>query len=67
MSYLCYKCRKEIEGQPGHLVYGFKKGKPFSLILCRECRNELTDEQVEEMERNQAFNTISEELGILGQ
>ena len=67
MRQLCHVCRKEIEGLPGHLAYGVKQGRPFCLVLCEECRSVLTDEQVEEMERNQAFKTISEELGILGQ
>ena len=69
MKYTCHVCGESYDGEVGHLSYGFKKGQSFFLVICPECRKNLTDEQVEEREWKQASNkptSILEELGILG-
>jgi hypothetical protein len=67
MLQFCYRCSRLIEGQPGHYVQGFKNGKPFRFAICMDCRAELTDDQIEELEKGQKSATFAEELGILGQ
>lgn len=67
MEYVCDRCKKEFNNQPGYLSYGFKKGEPFITKLCPDCKKSMTDEQVEEFKAQKGRVSISEELGILGQ
>lgn len=50
MKYTCDSCKKEFEGEPGYLSYGLLKGTPFYTKLCPECKQNLTEGQLEEFE-----------------
>ena len=67
MIYICDKCGKEFTSDPGYLSYGFKKGDPFICKICPECKKSLSPQDIDFLEKSKKFNTISEELGILGQ
>lgn len=67
MIYICDKCGKEYTDTPEIFSYGFKKGKPFLVKVCKECSKAMTDKEVEDLIFQKNSVTTSEELGILGQ
>ena len=66
MKYVCDKCKKPHEDQPGYLAYGFKKGNPFLVRLCKECSDNMSQLEIDSLAERQKPISTSEELGILG-
>ena len=65
--YVCDECKKEFNGTPGYLSYGFRKGDPFVSKLCPGCKNKMSPEEFKKFEGDGNPLSVSEELGILGQ
>ena len=56
MKYTCDRCKKEHDGEPGYLSYGLLKGDPYYTKLCPECKNTLTEKELEEFEEKGKIN-----------
>ena len=46
---VCNTCKKEFNFNEVVVRYGFKNGKPFSLCICKECLELLSEDEIENL------------------
>lgn len=49
---VCQRCKKEYNSEDGYIEYGFIEGKPFMIGLCGECKNSLSDVELEKLKKD---------------